>query len=224
MVRSPATLTVGRLSLLTRRAVAQRSWARNSRPCASSAQTIRAFLLASATAATFGWRRPSSPAQPDVGIHGLALRRQDHRARAMDQQRAQVASPRLLMPSSVGLPPLECCRGTSPSQAATCRPLSKLFASPIDGDQRTGGDRADARDLLELPAELAAAMPRLDLGLELVDLPIQLLEVLEQATRSAAGTSPAARCSHLRAARHALGDVSDPCGMIRPNSPSRPRI
>ena len=37
------------------------------------------------------------------------------------------------MPSSFGLPPLESCLGTSPNQADSCRPLSKLFASAIDG-------------------------------------------------------------------------------------------
>ena len=35
-----------------------------------------------------------------------------------------------LMPSKVGLPPLECWRSTTPSHAANWRPLSKFFASP----------------------------------------------------------------------------------------------
>ena len=30
------------------------------------------------------------------------------------------------------MPPLEFCRGTSPSQAETCRPFLKLLASAID--------------------------------------------------------------------------------------------
>lgn len=36
------------------------------------------------------------------------------------------------MPSSVGLPPLECCRGTSPSHAAKSRPFRKACPCPID--------------------------------------------------------------------------------------------
>jgi hypothetical protein len=42
------------------------------------------------------------------------------------------ASPRLLMPSNNGFPPLECCLGTSPNQAASYRPFLKHRASPID--------------------------------------------------------------------------------------------
>ena len=42
------------------------------------------------------------------------------------------ASPRLLIPSSVGLPPLELWRGTKPNQTETCRPLRKLCASATE--------------------------------------------------------------------------------------------
>src|SRR5215469_14013179 len=36
------------------------------------------------------------------------------------------------MPSKVGLPPLECCRGTRPIQAASSRPLLKLLTSEME--------------------------------------------------------------------------------------------
>src|SRR3954469_18027670 len=39
--------------------------------------------------------------------------------------------PRLLIPSSFGLPPLVICRGTNPSQAARSRPRPKVSALPI---------------------------------------------------------------------------------------------
>ena len=84
------------------------------------------------------------------------------------------------MPSSFGLPPLESCLGTSPSQADSCRPLSKLFASAIDATS-AGSQGSDPGDLLQLAAEFAAAMPRLDLRLQLVNLPIEFLEMLRQA-------------------------------------------
>ena len=46
-------------------------------------------------------------------------------ARSMNEQRAQIESPRLLIPSSRARPPLDCCLGTSPSQAANWRPFLK---------------------------------------------------------------------------------------------------
>src|SRR5579862_1614725 len=39
--------------------------------------------------------------------------------------------PRLLMPSSLALPPVEYCRGTRPSQAAKSRPLRKAAPLPM---------------------------------------------------------------------------------------------
>ncbi len=94
------------------------------------------------------------------------------------------------MPSSVGLPPLECCRGTRPSQADSCRPLSKLFASAIDATSALAASGPMPGNLLELPAELAAAMPSLDLRLELVDLLVQFLEVLESSASMSCRNAP----------------------------------
>ena len=39
--------------------------------------------------------------------------------------------PRLLMPSSLALPPVEYCRGTKPSHAAKSRPLRKAAPLPM---------------------------------------------------------------------------------------------
>ena len=68
----------------------------------------------------------------------------------MNEQRAQVDIAAFADAKEAGLPPLECCRGTSPP-----------------------------RDPLELHAELPAAMP-CDLSLELTDELVQVLEVLGQ--------------------------------------------
>jgi len=46
-----------------------------------------------------------------------------------NQERAQVGIPSSPDAQQVGLAPLEYCLGTSPSQAASWRPLSKLLAS-----------------------------------------------------------------------------------------------
>ena len=48
----------------------------------------------------------------------------------LDQLRPYIGVPRLLIPNSNVLPPLEFCFGTSPSQAITCRPFLKFLASP----------------------------------------------------------------------------------------------
>jgi hypothetical protein len=43
----------------------------------------------------------------------------------------QYTLPRLLMPSSLALPPVECCCGTTPSHAANSRPLPKAAPFPM---------------------------------------------------------------------------------------------
>ena len=48
------------------------------------------------------------------------------------------------------------------------------------GHQRTRRQRPDAGNLLEPAAELAVAVPRLDLRFELADLAIELLQVVQQ--------------------------------------------
>ena len=47
-----------------------------------------------------------------------------------DQQGSRYASPRLVICPSRVLPPVEYCRGTSPSQAANCRPFLKSRPLP----------------------------------------------------------------------------------------------
>lgn len=88
---------------------------------------MRAVLLASATATMLGWHRASrrSSQSPGVGF----LRANTERAPRMRSVR-RYRSPRLLIPSRRILPPEESWRGTSPNQAASCRPLLNVRASP----------------------------------------------------------------------------------------------
>ena len=91
---------------------------------------MRAFLFANATAATFLLRRsislranfrhnPPFPGKPDDG------------SRTVDQQGSQVGVTTFADAQQIsGLPPLECCLGTNPSQAASCRPFLNSLASP----------------------------------------------------------------------------------------------
>ena len=64
------------------------------------------------------------------------------------------------------LPPVECCLGTSPIQAARLRPDENSFQSATSADQGGGDDRTNAGDLLEPPAFFARTMPGMDVLLD----------------------------------------------------------
>ena len=59
------------------------------------------------------------------------------------------------MPSSFCLPPVECSRGTSPTQAANSRPFAKRSAVADRGDECGGCQRSDARDRVQALAGFA---------------------------------------------------------------------
>src|ERR1041385_595088 len=60
------------------------------------------------------------PPRPHIGFVRRALH---HRPRAMNQEGAHVAIASFREPPKRAWPPLENCRGTSPSHAARCRPF-----------------------------------------------------------------------------------------------------
>src|SRR5262245_41274378 len=91
--------------------------------------------------------------------------------------------PCLVMPPSRSLPPVVCCLGTNPIQAARSRPEPEHLPVADLGNEGSGDYRADARDLLQPPARLARAMPGQDalldgseLGADSAVLPRQHLE------------------------------------------------
>jgi len=86
-------------------------------------------------------------------------------------------SPRLLMPSSVGLPPLECCLGTKPQPSGHLTAVIEGLRISDRGHQRTGGERTDTRYLGEPSALGVLPMPRLNLSFEFMDLAVQLTQV-----------------------------------------------
>src|SRR3982750_4195866 len=95
----------------------------------STAQAIRASLLAKATTAVFACaraRRPRSHAPSGVALRDSG--RRTERAPGIRSLRRSLF-PRFLMPNSLALPPVLACRGTSPSQAARSRP--RLNPSPV---------------------------------------------------------------------------------------------
>src|SRR5476649_238728 len=92
----------------------------------SNAQPIRAFLLANATATTFIGLFTSS-----FFSHGsccACLDRSTDIAPFTSSLR-RYPSPRLLIGPSLTLPPVPSWRGTMPSEAAKCRPLSNALGS-----------------------------------------------------------------------------------------------
>ena len=76
-----------------------------------------------------------SPFQEPAGPAGMPARLgaapAQHASRAMHEQTPDGAVPRFDMRPSLSLPPLECCRGTRPSQAESCRPDRNCAPSPI---------------------------------------------------------------------------------------------
>ena len=97
----------------------------------SRAQATRAVLLAMATSTTFvGGRAKSRSVQPGP-VPGLARRQRSTVRAPCTSKRLIVPSPRFDIRPSLSLPPLECCRGTRPSQAESCRPERNCAPSPI---------------------------------------------------------------------------------------------
>lgn len=68
--------------------------------------------------------------QPATATIGLAGDMGQDGSRAVNQERAKVGSPRLLMPFRRDLPPEQYCLGTKPSQAEKWRPFLNCLASP----------------------------------------------------------------------------------------------
>jgi hypothetical protein len=116
--------------LLAPQAVPPQAAGRYSSFLASSAQMMRAFLFATATMARFVPRRSRSSFTHRLNRSDLpAAVRTTARAPWTSRVR-RCWSPRLLIPIRIVRSPLECWRGTSPSQAAMWRPLSQSCPSP----------------------------------------------------------------------------------------------
>jgi hypothetical protein len=95
------------------------------------AQAIRAILLASATAATFVGRRSiNRPSQGRFCVPCLRAQRITAIAPTTSNHR-KYRLPCLVMLPNLSLPPVVCCFGTNPIQAATLRPDENVFQSPI---------------------------------------------------------------------------------------------
>jgi hypothetical protein len=118
--------------------------------------------------------------EPGRGI-SLALGHADDGAGAVNQQRSQVAVPTLADAEQQ----VFAAAGVLPRyQAQPGGQLAGILETlrvPQRGHQRAGRQRADARNLCQSPARFILSMPGLDLRLELIDLPVERLEMLAEA-------------------------------------------
>ena len=128
------------------------------------------------------------------------------------------------MPSSVCFPPVECCLGTRPCQAATCRPSSKHFTSP------TVATKALA---------VIGAIPGISSSFRLASLSrchVLISRSNSSTCRSISFKCSPSRCKSIRnwpgrpfspssrSCGSLLAIYPIPCGSTTPYSPSNPRI
>jgi hypothetical protein len=88
--------------------------------------------------------------------------------------------PRLLIPSSHALPPVECCFGTSPSRAAKSRPLLKASSVADGGHQSRCDQGTDARNIPQSLTRCILAGYAVDLSAQRFDLFFQYFPLLPQ--------------------------------------------
>ena len=70
--------------------------------------------------------------------------------------------------------------GHQPEPRSQLFAVVKLLRVPDGGDQRTGSDRTDAANFIELAAGIVFTMPGLDLQLKLADLFFEFVEFLKE--------------------------------------------
>jgi len=145
---------------------------------------MRAFLFARATAAMWGWeravRRPNQLCAARAELRFIC-RSTDCAPRMSSVRRYR--SPRLLIPRRRVFPPEESWRGTSPNQAASCRPFLKVRIADAC-QERTCTKRTNAWDLIQAAAQEVLAMPRKNLLLPLAHRGAQLTQLAEELTEA----------------------------------------
>src|SRR4051794_18234163 len=122
VLRPPYTLD----GLAPAPAYAAAAGARYVPPFVSSAQAMRAFLLASATITSIGGLRASMRASQEPAATPLRLAQRTTPEAAMISSRRSVRSPMREVRPSRSLPPVECCSRVRPTQAAKSRPERKV--------------------------------------------------------------------------------------------------
>ena len=135
---------------------------------------VRASLAASATTTVFTCARAAkSRSQPPKGVPLLDSVGRAARAPWISILR-RYPLPRLLIPSSFGLPPVVICLGTSPSQAARSRPRPKVSALPIAATSAVAFSGPIPRNRQQQPGSLVRTGLTRELLIEGLDAAVQL--------------------------------------------------
>src|SRR3989442_6508420 len=103
----------------------------------------------------------------------------------------------------------------SRDQAQPCRHLSPVLETLCVSHgccQRTGGNRPDAGNLCQLAAGFVFPMPSLDLSFKFIDLLVQFLEVIDQASDEQPEAAWQLKAAILNERWHIPGDMHDPPG------------
>ena len=126
----------------------------NRSPRTIIAQAMRAILLASATAATLTGRRPIRRTSQSRFVPCRRAYRMTAIAPATSSHR-KCRLPCFDILPSLSLPPVECCRGTKPIQAAKLRPDENAVQSPTSATRAVASSRQKP-DLSRRSAEAVA--------------------------------------------------------------------
>ena len=170
---------------------------------------MRAILLASATAASFGGLRFKSSIS-QRGPRPRRLRLLHHRGRPDHQQLAQSLIARAGDLAEPGLSGGGMVFGVRPSQAANSRPERNACGSGVFITSACGGDRTNTRDLRQAPAQGIGAVPGHKPGLDRLQLRPAPVRTRAQALQTAREPAPAGfRLARLRQQRR---DLVQPLG------------
>src|SRR5580698_5141741 len=96
--------------------------------------------------------------------------------------RRRYSLPDLLMPSSLVLPPVECCRGTNPNQAARSRPFSEADAVTNRGNECCRNNWPEAWHFHQAMAAIIHLRDAGELSTGFSDLPFELVPFMLQLT------------------------------------------
>ena len=124
--------------------------------------------------------------EPAVGLISSVRKVSQHRASAMDKQRAQVSVAVLAYAQQPGLAARGVLARHQPYPGGYLPPVAEVLRIPDAGDQGARGERADAPDALQSAAILVVPVPGDDLALELLDLLVEFPKLRKQSAQQRA--------------------------------------
>ena len=101
----------------------------------------------------------------------------DHGTSPVDQQCSQIGIATLADTKQGLLSATGVLSGNKAEPSGQLPAICEMLRVTDRSHQSTGGDRADARDLRQLPAILVCSVPRLNLNLQFADLVVKFLKM-----------------------------------------------